>query len=85
MKTIIIEIIYKPSNEIYVKVGKKETLILSNNKKQITASEIYNCLDYQKNKKYELKELCSYADINEDFNNYLNEIYDIFKTILKDV
>lgn len=63
----------------------KKTLILSDEKKQINASEIYKCLNYKKNKTYSLTELKDYNNINDDYKNYLNEIYEIFKTILKSI
>ena len=85
MKTSIIEVIYEPENKIFVIVDGKKTLILSDEKKQINASEIYKCLNYKKDKKYSLTELKDYNDINDDYKNYLNEIYEIFKTILKTI
>lgn len=85
MKTNIIEVIYETENKIFVVVGGKKTLILSDEKKQINASEIYKCLNYEKGKKYSLSELKDYNDINEDYKNYLIEIYEIFKSILKGI
>lgn len=85
MKTNIIEVIYEPENKIFVIVDGKKTLLLSDEKKQISASEIYKCLNYKKDKKYALTELNDHKDINDDYKNYLNEIYEIFKSILKGI
>lgn len=85
MKTNIIEVIYEHENKIFVIVDGKKTLILSDEKKQINASEIYKCLNYKKGKKYSLTELKIYNYINDDYKNYLIEIYEIFKTILKNI
>lgn len=85
MKTNIIEVIYEHENKIFVIVDGKKTLILSDEKKQINASEIYICLNYKKDKKYSLTELKTYNYINDDYKNYLIEIYEIFKTILKNI
>lgn len=85
MKTNIIEVIYESENKIFVIVNGKKTLILSNEKKQINASEIYKCLNYKKGEKYSLTELNNYKDINEDYKNYLIEIHEIFKSILKEI
>lgn len=85
MKTSVIEVIYEPQNKIYVKIDNKKTLLLSDDKKQINATEIYKCLNYKKDKKYLLNDLKEYKDINDDYNNYLNEIQEIFKTIIKNI
>lgn len=85
MKTNIIEVIYEHENKIFVIVDGKKTLILSDEKKQINASEIYKCLNYKKGKKYSLTEFKTYNYINDDYKNYLIEIYEIFKTILKNI
>lgn len=85
MKINVIEVIYESKNKIFVKVEDKKTLLLSDEKKQINASEIYKCLNYKKDKQYSLNELKEYEDINEDYKNYLKEIYEIFKTIIKNI
>ena len=82
MNNIEIEVVYE-NNKIYVKVDKKNTLLLSDDKKQINASEIYDCLNFKIGKKYTLLELKEYTDINDDYKTYLKEIYEIFKTIIK--
>mgnify|MGYP004508758967 CR=1 FL=1 len=82
MNNIEIKVVYE-NNKIYVKVDKKTTLLLSDDKKQINASEIYDCLNYEIGKKYILLELKDYTDINDDYKTYLKEIYEIFKTIIK--
>lgn len=83
MKTSEIEVLYENPNKICVKVDDKKVLLLSEDKKQITAKEIYKFLDYKKGKNYSLKDLKEFPEINDDYKNYLDEIYEIFKTIMK--
>lgn len=85
MKDSTIDVIYKHPNQIFVKIDAAETLLISDEKKQINGTEIYECLKYKKDKHYSLNDLKIYKDINTDYQTYLTEIHEIFNTILKSI
>jgi len=85
MKDSTIDVIYKHPNKILIKIDDIETLLISDEKKQINGMEIYKCLKYKKGKHYTLNDLKNYKEINNDYQIYLTEIHEIFNTILKNI
>jgi len=81
---INIEVLYKHPNKIVLLFDKKETELINDKKKTILASEIYKAFDYKIGKKYELKSIGTFKDINEDFQSYLTDVYEMIDSIIKD-
>jgi len=81
---IDVEILYKQPNKIQLRVGKKKAELINDVKKTILASEIYNVFDYKLGNKYELKKLSQFQNISDDYQSYLNEIYILIDSIIKD-
>lgn len=84
MKTNI-EVGYKKENKIYIKIGSKQEDIITDEKKEFKASNIYYLFNYKNGKEYQLKELKKYTDISEEYKKYLNEIYDMIKKIVDNI
>lgn len=84
MKTNI-EVGYKKENKIYIKIGKKQKEIITNEKKEIKASEIYDLFNYKKGKEYQLKEKEQYDEISEEYKKYLDEIYKMINKIVDSI
>ena len=66
MKTNI-EIGYKKNDRIYIKIGNKAKDIITDENKEIKASEIYELFNYKKGKEYLLKDKKEYTDIKYYF------------------
>ncbi|MDD2518990.1 MAG: hypothetical protein PHG18_03790 [Bacilli bacterium] len=80
-----VEVSYKRKNKIYLKVGSKESLVISDDKKEITAAEIYELFAYKKDKKYVLKPLEDTLGISNDYLDYLKKFYKMIDGIIKDI
>lgn len=83
---INVVISYEPTNNIYITIGDTKKMLLSDDKKEIFASEILQILDYKKDKKYNLIPLGE--DIEKlDTNNksYVKQIYEMINTIIKGI
>ena len=84
MKTSI-EVGYKKENKIYIKIGKQQKEIITNEKKEIKASEIYDLFNYRKGKEYQLEEKKQYDEISEEYKKYLDEIYEMINRIVDSI
>ncbi len=84
MKTNI-EVGYKKENKIYIKIGSKQKDIITDEKKEIKASEIYDLFNYKKGKEYQLKEKEEYVEISEEYKKYLDEIYEMIEKIVHNI
>jgi hypothetical protein len=80
-----IRVEYVEPKQIVLFVDKNSIILISDEKKKILASEIYNIFDYKKDKKYELEEVKEYKKIPLDYDIYLKECYDLIKGIIKDI
>lgn len=68
---IKIRVEYVEPKQIVLFVDKNSIVLISDEKKKILASEIYNIFDYKKDKKYELEEVKEYKEIPLDYDIYL--------------
>ena len=82
---IKIRVEYVDPKQIVIFFNDDSAVLISDEKKKILASEIYNIFDYKKNKKYELEKLKEYKEILSDYNIYLKECYDLIEGIIKDI
>ena len=82
---IKIRVEYIDLKQIVIFFNDDSAVLISDEKKKILASEIYNIFDYKKDKKYELEKLKEYKEIPSDYNIYLKECYDLIEGIIKDI
>mgnify|MGYP004469613843 FL=1 len=82
---IKIRVEYVKPKQIVIFLNDDSIVLISDEKKKILASEIYNIFDYKKDKKYELEKLKEYKEIPPDYNIYLKECYDLIEGIIKDI
>lgn len=82
---IKIRVEYVDPKQIVLFVDKISIILISDEKKKILASEIYNIFDYKKDKKYELEKVKEYKEIPLDYDIYLKECYDLIEGIIKDI
>lgn len=83
---IKINIEYEAINKIYLNSDSNKILILSNEKKEISAKEIFDFLNYQSGKKYILEELSQdMATLDENNKNYIDQIYKMMKSIINGI
>lgn len=81
-----ISVIYKPKNKIIIKSNDIENLILSDEKKEIKASEILKILDYKENKKYKLLSIDEeISNLDEKNKDNIIQIYNLFDDIIKGI
>lgn len=80
---ISVSISYEAINNIYITVGENKKLLLSNEKKEILASEILDVLDYKKEQKYILLPLGKDVEKLDSTNkNYIQQIFEMLETII---
>lgn len=81
MKIVKVKVYYD-NNSINVKFDDNNLVLLSENKKELNAKEIYDMFKYENDKKYELVELEDLKDLDEDSKYYTEECHKIFKNII---
>lgn len=82
---IKVSVEYVQPKQIVLFVDKSSIVLISDEKKKILASEIYNIFNYKKDKKYELENVKEYKEIPSDYEIYLKECYDLIDGIVKDI
>lgn len=82
---IKIKVEYVHPKQIILSSDKNSTVLISEEKKKILASEIYNIFNYTKDKTYELDKLNVYDEIPQDYEIYLKECHELIEGIIKDI
>ena len=82
---INVKVGYKYKDIIYIEIGGKTKDIITDDNKEINASDIYNLFNYKSVKEYVLKEKENEDNVPEEYRLYLEEVFDMIEKIVEKI